>query len=272
MTPLNCSGNDYRALEKTMNLNYYQNVYLINKEIVSRKVTQDTTWIDQEFGNWQTANAGSTANVNVYTEDPRRKSTVYCYGDQLICMIQPGVYIDYTRSVYVDGGTKFLRRKYWPTSSVQYGGRRGMNYIVARYAHVLLDYAEVQYRLGNDAVAYEYMNKVRERAWTGYPRAMWERTQSGILYPNSFWNTQVYESLRAKGYDKTFIDLMHEYFLEFGSEGQTLLLLMRWGNRADIVQAFGVSPDVIKPEQIWYGYPQEEIDKNPLIWQNPGFN
>ena len=270
-TPLNCSGNDYRALEKTMGLNYYQNVFLIKKELVSRTVSRDTNWIDQEYGTIQSAKAGAKVNVNVYTEDPRRKSTVYCFGDKMICMVQPGVYVDYTSSWYKDGNTRFLKRKYWPTSAVTYGGRRGMNFIVARYARVLLDYAEVQYRLGNTSVAYEYMNKVRERAWSGYPRSTWERTPSGVLYPDAYWNMQVYATLKAKGYDKTFIDLMHEYFLEFGVEGQTTQLLMRWGKREDVAVAFGISPDAIRTEQIWYAYPQEEIDKNPTIWQNPGF-
>lgn len=271
LTPLNCSGNDYRALEKPMDLDYYQNVFLIKKEVVSRTLTRDTTWVDQEYGKFQTAKAGARVSVNVFTEDPRRKNTVYCFGDKMICMVQPGVYVDYTSSWFADGNTLFLKRKYWPTSSVTYGGRRGMNYIVARYAHVLLDYAEVQYRLGNNVLAYEYMNKVRERAWTGYPRSLWERTQSGILYPDAYWNKQVFATLSAKGYDKTFIDLMHEYFLEFGHEGQTTQLMMRWGKREDVAVAFGAAPESVRPEQIWYAYPQEEIDKNPSIWQNPGF-
>lgn len=269
--PLNCSGNDYRALERRMDFDYYQNVFLISKQIVSRTLTQDTAWIDREFGARKTGSAGQTVEVNVYKDDPRRIHTVIAYGDKMICMIQPGVYVDYDRSWYADGGVSFLKRKYWPTSSVAYAARRGMNYIVARYAQVLLDYAEVQYRLGNDQLAYDYMNMVRERAWAGYPRAQWERTPAGVLNPDSFWNTQVYASLAAKGYDKTFIDLMHEYFLEFALEGKVLQLMMRWGDRADIVEAFGVNPTSIRPEQTWYAYPQEEIDKNPTIWQNPGF-
>ena len=44
------------------------------------------------------------------------------------------------------------------------------NYIIWRYAELLLDYAEAQYNLGNTGVALEYVNKIRSRAkvneWT----------------------------------------------------------------------------------------------------------
>jgi len=270
--PLNCSGNDYRDLERKMDFDYYQNVFLIKKEVISRTLTQDSLWIDREYGDKKTGSAGQTVNINIFREDPRRVHTVIAFGDKMICMIQPGVYVDYDRTWYADGAVNYLKRKYWPTSSVAYAARRGMNYIVARYAQVLLDYAEVQYRLGNDALAYAYMNQVRERAWAGHPRVEWERTEADVLNPESFWNQQVYAALSAKGYDKTFIDLIHEYFLEFALEGKTGLAMMRWGNRADIIAAFNVTPSSIRPEQIWYAYPQEEIDKNPTIWQNPGFD
>ena len=94
-----------------------------------------------------------------------------------------------------------------------------MNFIIWRYANVLLDYAEVQYRLGNIDKEYEYMNMVRSRAWKDYPESKWKRNSAEVFESNANWNKVVYPVLAQRGYDKAFIDLIHEYFLEFAHEG-----------------------------------------------------
>ena len=167
------------------------------------------------------------------------------YGDEVICPINPNYYLTYDYTCYGSGQTNCLRRKYWPTSDVTYAGSRGMNFLIIRYANVLLDYAEVQYRLGNDGVAYEYMNKVRERAWVGHPRTEWERKENEVLFPDGNWNQTVAPILLGKGYDKTLVDLIHEYLLEFGGEGKILRFMMRWENRVDMAEAFAYKTSLI---------------------------
>jgi hypothetical protein len=147
-----------------------------------------------------------------------------------------------------------------------------MNYLIWRYADVLLDYAEVQYRLGNIVKEYEYMNMVRGRAWKNYPESEWKRIPSVVFQPTAKWNTLVYPVLLSKGYDKAFIDLIHEYFIEFANEGgRSAQLMMRWQNRAYIAEAFGHPASSIFPDRPWFIYPLAEIAKNPNIIQNPGF-
>jgi starch-binding outer membrane protein, SusD/RagB family len=270
-TPLGCSGDDWRDLYRLMHLDVYSNIFLIEDKVVSHTVSQDTMWVHRETGNWITSPAGATVDMPVYHDDPRRVHTVLTFGDIMICPAKPEFYVTLDRNWYVDAGTRFMRRKYWPTSSTNYAGLRGNNFIMMRYAQVLLDYAEVQYRLGNNDLAYEYMNKVRERSWAGYPREMWERKSGDVLFPDARWNEVAYPILHEKGYDKTFIDLIHEYLLEFSYEAVSTQLMMRWGNRADLAVVFGYSPNNIYPERTWFGYRQAELDKNPKIWQNPGF-
>lgn len=60
----------------------------------------------------------------------------------------------------------YMRKFLDPTTTLfgdsKYGSKQ--NYIIWRYAEVLLDYAEAQYRLGNTAKATEAVNKIRTRA------------------------------------------------------------------------------------------------------------
>lgn len=60
----------------------------------------------------------------------------------------------------------YMRKFLDPTTDLfqdsKYGSKQ--NYIIWRYAELLLDYAEVQFRLGNQAKALQALNQVRQRA------------------------------------------------------------------------------------------------------------
>ncbi len=229
-------------------------------------------WIDRQTGDIIKVEPGATAYKPYYKEDPRRVHTMITYGDEMICVENPEIYSIMDKTNTTKNGPDFLIRKYWPTSDKSYSGKRGRNFILMRYAQVLLDYAEVQYRLGNDGTGYEYLNKVRERGWAGYPEAEWKKSASTDLYPLSDWNIFVKTPLMAKGYDKFAVDLIQEYILEFTTEGVTTPMMMRWGNRPDMAQ-YVLDEEVINifPDQIFFGWPESEINENPNIWQNPGF-
>jgi len=272
MTPVDCSGYQYRSERETMAKDYYQRTFLLGSSIDTYTATENENWVNRATGDMVNTVVGDVVNKPVFYEDPRRKSTILKYGDQMICVAQPEVYQTLTNSRYDNYAGNFLFAKYWPTSNVVYAGERGRNYLLMRYAQVLLNYAEVQYRLGHTDVAYQYLNMVRKRAWAGHIESEWKRPDSNNLYPNSNWNILVAQPLLAKGYDKFFVDLINEYFLEFTFEGKTSELMMRWGNRSDIAEAFGYQPEQILPNRIFYGWPIEEVEEHQdNIWQNQGF-
>ena len=270
-TPANCSGNDYRTNLSPMSSNFYEKVLLIGQGTISKTVSQDSIWINKLTGKYVTTKKGQTALMPNYIEDPRRPYTCVKWGDMVPCAVNPNYYVDVTSTFYKES-TTLLKRKYWPTSAATYGGLRGMNFIIWRYANVLLDYAEVQYRLGNISKEYEYMNMVRGRAWKDYPESKWKRKPNEVFEPNANWNKIVYPVLAQSGYGKEFIDLIHEYFLEFAHEGGiTMQLMMRWQNRVDIAKAFGYAESSIYEDRTWFEYPTDELAKNPNLTQNPGF-
>ena len=57
----------------------------------------------------------------------------------------------------------YLNKFYWP-DFVDSDGQMNMNWVVFRFADVLLSAAEAAWRLGNEAGATEYLNRVRARA------------------------------------------------------------------------------------------------------------
>lgn len=271
LTPSDCSGNDYRVSQRLMELPFYERVLLIRESEVDKPVLQDSAWFNQKNGEWVQSGSGTIAKIPVYIEDPRRSSIILRWGDQMICVTRPEYYVNFDKIWFKDGNVKFHKRKYWPTSPARFGGQRGMNYIIWRYADVLLDYAEVQYRLGNINASYQYMNLVRERAWREQDGAEWKRFPDKVLFEDGNWHRIVYPILASQGLDKTFIDLIHEYFIEFAYEGRLLDLLMRWRNRDVIAAAFGYASSEIYPDRPWFEYPQDDISKNPNLNQNPGF-
>ena len=273
LTPQPCSGSAYRIEREKLSEEIYKRVFLNEFKVDTFVATQQETWVDRNDGEIIVVEAGATAMKPVYSEDPRRIHTMITYGDEMICVESPEIYYIMDKTNTTKNGPDFLIRKYWPTSDKSYADKRGRNFILMRYAQVLLDYAEVQYRLNNEGVAYDYLNKVRERAWAGHPETEWKRSAASDLYPNSDWSIFVKAPLMSKGYDKFMVDLIQEYILEFATEGVTTPMMMRWGNRPDMAEYVQDRELIdIRADQIYFGWPEEEISENPNIWQNPGFN
>jgi starch-binding outer membrane protein, SusD/RagB family len=273
LTPQPCSGGAYRIERARLPENLYTRVFLNEYKVDTFVATQYDAWISRQDGQLIEVNPGETAAKPSYKEDPRRIHTMITYGDEMICVENDNIYEIMDATNTSKNSPDFLLRKYWPTSDKAYAEKRGRNFILIRYAQVLLDYAEVQYRLGNTSVAYDYLNAVRGRAWDGYPEEEWKKSASSNLYPDSDWNTYVKAPLMAKGYDKFFVDLIQEYILEFTTEGITTPLMMRWKNRADLAEFINIEePNNIYTERPFFGWPEIEVSQNPNIWQNPGFN
>ncbi len=137
------------------------------------------------------------------------------------------------------------------------------NWILFRYAEVLLNYAEAQIALGNENEARTYINMVRDRA--GMPPTTATGADLIALYRN-------------------------ERTVELGMEEQRYFDIRRWKIAEDILNQPVHKMTVIKngdesftyeveemgprsfPERMyWQPIPIDEIRKNPNLVQNPGY-
>jgi hypothetical protein len=141
-------------------------------------------------------------------------------------------------------------------------------YIYFRYAEILLNYAEAEYFLGNEPTSREYLNMVRSRPGVDMPAI----TESGTAL---------------------LTRIQHERQIELCFEGHRYFDVRRWKTapvelnklpkRMDIVKdlATGVKTYTVNTRENFkfvfadknylVPIPQKEIDKNPLLVQNPGY-
>jgi len=112
----------------------------------------------------------------------------------------------------------FIRRKYGTFESQTAGPitalNYGTNFMILRYADVLLMAAEANYRNDNEEKAREYLNEVRQRPGTNLPLV----TASG---------------------DALFEAIVTERMLELAFEGDRFIDLVRWGRAAQELGPLG---------------------------------
>jgi hypothetical protein len=118
------------------------------------------------------------------------------------------------------------------------------NWIVLRYADVLLMYAEALNENGKTATALNYLNQVRTRAGLG--------------------------SLSGLSQDAARAAIYHERWVELAFEGQRWFDLVRTGLAYTTMQKYGMQPYMtVFPVPLR----QVQIINNPSIFpQNPGYN
>lgn len=151
-------------------------------------------------------------------------------------------------------GSGYNWRKYnsAPLASLR-NGIPDYNYIVYRYAYVLLAYAESQNEsVGPDASVYSAIDQVRERA--GMPDI-----PAGL--------SQI--AMRTA--------IQHEYRVELAGEGYSYECLIRWGIYQQVMAQTGINNgrqegNVIVPDfRLLWPIPEQEIQANPNMKQNPGY-
>jgi hypothetical protein len=184
-----------------------------------------------------------------------------------INMLEPGV----DSVVFGDGSTRILEpmvgdanalgwsfRKWVPTDYSVYSTNRnfGANLPLTRLADIYLMYAEAMNAQGNDAVAAEYMNKVRRRAYGLDP----DTPDASVDYMLS--GTQLRDSIRE------------ERFRELFAEGQRWYDITRW----DIVEeelakypTVRSGPVIFDPRDYYLPVPQQELDTNPNMRRSTGY-
>lgn len=131
-------------------------------------------------------------------------------------------------------------------------GNHGDNFVVFRLADVYLMAAEAENELNGPANAYQYINKVRERAYDSV------QPLSGLT------QQQFRESLR------------NERKWELAAEGHRRMDLIRWGILLDVVKnaeyrVFNPASN-IQPHHVLLPIPVEELQLNPQLLESDPTN
>lgn len=176
----------------------------------------------------------------------------------------PGIYDQYGSGAYMTGyyNKKFITENTILDYTVD---KSSDNWILIRYAEILLNYAEAQLHLGNETEARTYLNMVRDRA--GMPAI--PDSETGAALMNRFAN---------------------ERTVELAFEELHFFDVRRWKTAPDLVAAdthkmmitknsngsFTYDVQVMGPRAWQDSYyhvpiPQDEINKNPNLKQNPGY-
>ena len=129
------------------------------------------------------------------------------------------------------------------------------NWIVLRYADVLLIYAEALNELGaGNPEAYKAINMVRRRAFGESIKAVIPQPHDLLALSQGDFRKAVYGERR----------------FELAFEGHRWFDLVRTGRLVSTMQAKGSTN--IKPFHILFPVPQDEISLNPKLGQNEGYN
>jgi len=150
-------------------------------------------------------------------------------------------------------GTGYNPVKYcnWDELPIDYSTISDQDIIIIRYADVLLMYAEAKNEAsGPDASVYAAINAVRDRV--NMPPV-----------PNGLTKDQMRERIR------------HERRVELALEGSRYVDIKRWRIAEDII------PQIVDPggakrkfdpgKHYLLPFPQNEMDTNPNLEQNPGY-
>lgn len=183
-------------------------------------------------------------------DDPRLYATMF--------YDRPGmtVYGDNFQEVYSADLNQIFWRKYESDTpgGVETPQGSGLNFRVMRYADVLLMYAETRNELGDQATAAQYIQMVRDRA--NLPDR--EAEFAGLSQ----------EAMRDR--------IAHERLLELAGEGKRFDDILRWGwledpEKLEMLKQRDREFEGYAPGREWLPIPQNELDSNPNVTQNPGY-
>lgn len=183
--------------------------------------------------------------------DPRANATVYFAGDQWLD--------DPVRVFAGNGPTTFAQRKYIRRGPDAEGNavfeEGSQDFIVIRYADVLLMRAEALAETGDVIGARDLVNQVRARV--SMPTV---QSVQGTVNQN-----QMIQIVR------------HERRVELALEGLRFMDLKRWGEvfdafrRADSDPVSGYNPNYLGRKSEVFPIPQSELDVNPKLVQHPAW-
>jgi len=182
-------------------------------------------------------------------------------GDPL-CYINEVPGVDYSEAIH---GYRFVKYE------IAVGTTNVLNndYVLLRFADVLMMKAECLLRTGQTDEAAALVTQVRERAFTADPgRAVVTGAQllEGSVYDYGLRNHN--ESTYEGGDDIEYGRFLDELGWEFNQEGRRRQDMIRFGVYTT-VSYLSHSPN--GDYRILYPIPSAELDKNPNLTQNPGY-
>lgn len=283
----------------------YNNIFLdpANSEVIltrpySQTSTDDKLWIDlgntpNGYGGWSgncpiqnlvddfemlngkmidEVGSGYDPNNPYADRDPRFDYAIVHDGS---------IYRDREAEFFLPGGKDSQDgQEFWNASKTGYTMRKfmdenldfqsntgGQHWIFFRLTEIYLNYAEAMYHLGNEDIAREYINIIRDRASVNMP-----------AIPNTVTGTDLLEKIR------------HERRIELVFEGHRYYDVRRWkiaevtdnepaiamsiNRNVDLTKTYTkttVQPRKFLEQHYLLPIPQSEIDKNPQLTQNPGY-
>lgn len=136
-----------------------------------------------------------------------------------------------------------------------------------RYGEILLNYAEIMYNLGHEDICRNYINMIRSRPSVNMPpitesgEALWERLVNERRIELVFEEHRFYDVRRWKIAEKVFSKDRNRMYIWKDPETGITTYEVKLLHTAHF-----------PPHMYWAPIPQDEIDKNGLLEQNPGYN
>ncbi len=195
------------------------------------------SWNDEDLASDYGMASSEAFTPTDKTLDPRVDYTVGRRGiDFNAWGINPGK--DWVRADFADISGPYLAKKnfYWAGEDSQRGTggwgeqRSGINYHILRYADVLLLAAESAAATGDTGKAMMYVNEVRSRA----KNMTYVKGEDGSDAAN--YSIELYTSFASQDYAMMAVKM--ERRLELAMEGKRLFDLRRYGNSADVINAY----------------------------------
>jgi hypothetical protein len=138
------------------------------------------------------------------------------------------------------------------------------NWMYCRYGEILLNYAEIQFNLGKEDIAREYLNKIRSRTSVNMPAV----TDAGAALMKRIINERRVE-LYAE--EHRFFDI-RRWKLTFADKNLYRVNITKDISTGKKTYAIAAFQKFDLPEKMYLApIPQGEIEKSPALVQNPGY-
>ncbi|MCC7524693.1 MAG: RagB/SusD family nutrient uptake outer membrane protein [Chitinophagaceae bacterium] len=183
--------------------------------------------------------------------DPRLLMTIKAFEDSVVN--SKGVTMGFNYNAQSGTGFEPVKGLNWDALPVDYSTNSEQDWILLRYAEILLIYAEAQNEnSGPDQSVYDAINEVRDRPGVNMPPIAGGLTK---------------EQMRER--------IRHERRVEFGLEGKRYWDIKRWKTAETYIPTLtdpgGVQRKFDPSKHYLFPFPQSEMDINENLVQNPGY-
>ncbi|MGV8133964.1 MAG: RagB/SusD family nutrient uptake outer membrane protein [Mangrovibacterium sp.] len=172
----------------------------------------------------------------------------------------------------------------WNASATRYTMRKFMDeslatgpvicpqpWIYMRLGEIYLDYAEALYQTGNEPEARKYLNLIRERARSGLTNVLPDITVSG----DALWKKIVNERRVELAFEDHRYWDVRRWKIADQTENVTIHRMQIYKNLASGAKTYSVEPlqeRKFYSQHYFLPIPRGEMNKDPNLEQNPGYN